>query len=297
MPHPIYCWKCARATPKRVPQPADQKVSLASICHGGRPRSIVPPASCGDTGRTLAQHIHTRHKHTNTDCCNSSSLTHARLPPPPTPPQCRNASSPAFSRKRERRFFTWTGMTTTEVYSSAFAPLPHHHHTPQLAAHFLLLFDKLGAHARARVCVCVHARCCCHSCSLRFTNSPGASASLSPLERVYTEYKKEGKPDEKVFGRGRDYNVDLIPKFLMANGQLVKALAYSGVTRYLEFKVVEVSHTLPEPPSLDSLLSRAPLPSNLHPRGLAQVRFFVCVVLSDTISHFALRSSFCSLAH
>uniref|UniRef100_A0ACB8ENA0 Rab GDP-dissociation inhibitor n=1 Tax=Sphaerodactylus townsendi TaxID=933632 RepID=A0ACB8ENA0_9SAUR len=39
----------------------------------------------------------------------------------------------------------------------------------------------------------------------------------------------------------RDWNVDLIPKFLMANGQLVKMLLYTEVTRYLDFKVVEGS--------------------------------------------------------
>ena len=37
----------------------------------------------------------------------------------------------------------------------------------------------------------------------------------------------------------RDWNVDLIPKFLMANGQLVKLLIHTGVTRYLEFKSIE----------------------------------------------------------
>lgn len=42
-------------------------------------------------------------------------------------------------------------------------------------------------------------------------------------------------------GRGRDWNVDLIPKFLMANGQLVKMLLYTEVTRYLDFKVTEGS--------------------------------------------------------
>jgi len=36
--------------------------------------------------------------------------------------------------------------------------------------------------------------------------------------------------------------VDLIPKFLMANGQLVKLLIHTGVTRYLEFKSVEGSY-------------------------------------------------------
>lgn len=43
-------------------------------------------------------------------------------------------------------------------------------------------------------------------------------------------------------GRGRDWNVDLIPKFLMANGLLVKLLIHTGVTRYLEFKSVEGSY-------------------------------------------------------
>ena len=40
----------------------------------------------------------------------------------------------------------------------------------------------------------------------------------------------------------RDWNVDLIPKFLMSNGQLVKLLIHTGVTRYLEFKSVEGSY-------------------------------------------------------
>ena len=36
---------------------------------------------------------------------------------------------------------------------------------------------------------------------------------------------------DESFGRGRDWNVDLIPKFIMANGQLVKLLIHTGVTR------------------------------------------------------------------
>lgn len=45
-----------------------------------------------------------------------------------------------------------------------------------------------------------------------------------------------------MYGRGRDWNVDLIPKFLMANGLLVKLLIHTGVTRYLEFKSIEGSY-------------------------------------------------------
>lgn len=69
----------------------------------------------------------------------------------------------------------------------------------------------------------------------------GDSASLTPLEQLWEHFKRTDKDYEK-YGRGRDWNVDLIPKFLMANGQLVKLLIYTGVTRYLEFKSVEGSY-------------------------------------------------------
>ncbi|XP_072181804.1 rab GDP dissociation inhibitor beta-like isoform X1 [Diadema setosum] len=69
----------------------------------------------------------------------------------------------------------------------------------------------------------------------------GESASLTPLKDVY-EHFSETMPDDDSSKRGRDWNVDLIPKFLMATGQLVKILIISGVTRYLEFKSVEGSY-------------------------------------------------------
>eukprot|EP00054_Salpingoeca_dolichothecata_P027228 m.198792 g.198792 ORF g.198792 m.198792 type:complete len:446 (-) comp25899_c3_seq1:154-1491(-) len=69
----------------------------------------------------------------------------------------------------------------------------------------------------------------------------GASASLTPLEKLYEHFGKTDKPGEDM-GRGRDWNVDLVPKFLMANGSLVKMLIHTDVTRYLEFKSVEGSY-------------------------------------------------------
>jgi Rab GDP dissociation inhibitor len=69
----------------------------------------------------------------------------------------------------------------------------------------------------------------------------GESASLTPLEELYTHFNIK-KELPKEYGRGRDWNVDLIPKFLMANGRLVKLLIHTGVTRYLEFKSVEGSY-------------------------------------------------------
>lgn len=68
----------------------------------------------------------------------------------------------------------------------------------------------------------------------------GESASITPLDEFYSQHGL-GKPGTNM-GRGRDWSIDLIPKFLMANGLLVKLLIHTGVTRYLEFKSVEGSY-------------------------------------------------------
>ncbi|KHJ46467.1 Hsp90 protein [Trichuris suis] len=59
--------------------------------------------------------------------------------------------------------------------------------------------------------------------------------------QLYEKFLPRCKPPAEM-GRGRDWNVDLIPKFLMANGELVKLLLSTGVTRYLEFKSIEGSY-------------------------------------------------------
>jgi Rab GDP dissociation inhibitor len=69
----------------------------------------------------------------------------------------------------------------------------------------------------------------------------GESASL-PLDQLYEKFREGMKPPETL-GRSRDYNIDLIPKFLMATGKLVKILRLTGVTRYnMEFMLVEGSY-------------------------------------------------------
>ncbi|XP_015433974.1 PREDICTED: LOW QUALITY PROTEIN: rab GDP dissociation inhibitor beta [Dufourea novaeangliae] len=70
----------------------------------------------------------------------------------------------------------------------------------------------------------------------------GESASITPLEDLLAKFK--APPPDESYGRGRDWNVDLIPKFLMANGMLVKLLIHTGVTRYLEFKSIALSSDL-----------------------------------------------------
>jgi len=71
----------------------------------------------------------------------------------------------------------------------------------------------------------------------------GAEAtSMTPLNQLYQKFGEESAPDS--MGKGRDWNVDLIPKFLMADGKLVQMLIFTDVTRYLEFKVCEGSYVL-----------------------------------------------------
>eukprot|EP01091_Cochliopodium_minus_P015897 TRINITY_DN577_c0_g1_i1.p1 TRINITY_DN577_c0_g1~~TRINITY_DN577_c0_g1_i1.p1 ORF type:complete len:441 (-),score=136.08 TRINITY_DN577_c0_g1_i1:76-1398(-) len=68
----------------------------------------------------------------------------------------------------------------------------------------------------------------------------GACASLN-LEQLYEKFKPEDKPSTTL-GSSKKYNVDVIPKFIMASGILVKILLHTDVTKYLEFKVVDGSY-------------------------------------------------------
>lgn len=67
----------------------------------------------------------------------------------------------------------------------------------------------------------------------------GESASVS-LAKLY---EHAGKSDSfEQIGKAREWNIDLIPKFILANGVLVKLLMYTGVTNYMNFKLVEGSY-------------------------------------------------------
>lgn len=68
----------------------------------------------------------------------------------------------------------------------------------------------------------------------------GASASLN-LTQLFQQFKDNAQPSADL-GASRDYNVDLIPKFITATGLMVKMLLHTDVVRYLEFKQVEGSY-------------------------------------------------------
>ena len=58
------------------------------------------------------------------------------------------------------------------------------------------------------------------------------------------EKYRPGQEVPKELGANRDWNIDLVPKFIIANGKLVHALVHTGVTRYMDFKAVEGSYVL-----------------------------------------------------
>jgi len=67
----------------------------------------------------------------------------------------------------------------------------------------------------------------------------GDGASLN-LTNLFEKFQAGAAPSD--LGANRDYNVDLIPKFIMACGNLTKMLLHTKVTRYLEFKSITGSY-------------------------------------------------------
>lgn len=53
---------------------------------------------------------------------------------------------------------------------------------------------------------------------------------------------KAGEEPWKKYGRTNDWNVDLVPKLLMSNGELTNILVSTDVTRYLEFRQIAGSY-------------------------------------------------------
>ncbi|KAG2056969.1 rab GDP-dissociation inhibitor [Suillus hirtellus] len=90
----------------------------------------------------------------------------------------------------------------------------------------------------------------------------GESASLN-LTQFYRKFRPKQSPPADL-GRDRDYAVDLIPKFIIASGELVKILVHTDVLRYLEFKQIAGSFVykngkISKVPSTEVEAARSPL--------------------------------------
>lgn len=65
------------------------------------------------------------------------------------------------------------------------------------------------------------------------------------VQSLFHKFVKKEDPPKEYFdrlGADRDYNIDLIPKFVMADGSLVKILVKTGVDRYLTWKKVDACY-------------------------------------------------------
>ena len=68
-----------------------------------------------------------------------------------------------------------------------------------------------------------------------------ASVNLETLFKTYGNFQPGTEPWKK-YGRPNDWNIDLVPKLLMANGELTNILVSTDVTRYIEFKQIAGSY-------------------------------------------------------
>ena len=75
---------------------------------------------------------------------------------------------------------------------------------------------------------------------------PAQDNKMNPTNRqqLFKKYGNYTKGEEpwKKYGRANDWNIDLVPKLLMSNGELTNILVSTDVTRYLEFKQIAGSY-------------------------------------------------------
>jgi len=82
------------------------------------------------------------------------------------------------------------------------------------------------------------------SASLNLNQVRLKSPYISPISSINglrSQLYRKFRPEQTVsaeLGKPRDYNIDLIPKFIFASGELTKILVHTEVTRYLEFKQI-----------------------------------------------------------
>jgi Rab GDP dissociation inhibitor len=69
----------------------------------------------------------------------------------------------------------------------------------------------------------------------------GAECASLNITNLWAKFRPGTEPPKEL-GANRDWNVDLIPKFIMGSGNLVKILLKTGVSKYLEWKACDRSY-------------------------------------------------------
>jgi len=91
----------------------------------------------------------------------------------------------------------------------------------------------------------------------------GAESASLNLTQLYKHFRGDTLAPTNI-GRDRDYAVDLIPKFIIASGELTNMLVHTDVTKYLEFKQIAGSFVyrdgkISKVPSTEMEAVRSPL--------------------------------------
>ncbi|KAG4304707.1 hypothetical protein PORY_001760 [Pneumocystis oryctolagi] len=107
----------------------------------------------------------------------------------------------------------------------------------------------------------------------------GESASLS-LAQIYNKFFPNQNPPSYL-GNERHWSIDLIPKFIIANGELSNILYHTGVTRYLDFKLISGSFVYKDKkiarvPTTDIEAIRSSLMNLFEKRRMKRFLEFIC---------------------
>ncbi|KAK3688125.1 GDP dissociation inhibitor [Podospora appendiculata] len=131
-----------------------------------------------------------------------------------------------------------------------------------------------------------------------------ASVNLETLFKKYGNYAKGTEP-WKQYGRLNDWNIDLVPKFLMSSGELTNILVSTDVTRYLEFKQVAGSYVqqgagaaakVAKVPSDASEALRSPLMGIFEKRRMKSfIEWVGTFDIKDSATHKGLDMATCTM--
>ncbi|KAK3324253.1 GDP dissociation inhibitor [Cercophora scortea] len=131
-----------------------------------------------------------------------------------------------------------------------------------------------------------------------------ASVNLETLFKKYGNYAKGTEP-WKQYGRLNDWNIDLVPKFLMSSGELTNILVSTDVTRYLEFKQVAGSYVqqgagatakVAKVPSDASEALRSPLMGIFEKRRMKSfIEWVGTFNIKDSATHKGLDMATCTM--
>jgi len=69
----------------------------------------------------------------------------------------------------------------------------------------------------------------------------GAACASLQLNQMVEKFRPDSAGLDPQCGASREYNIDLVPKFIMSGGNMVRVLLHTDVTKYLDFKLVDGS--------------------------------------------------------